>query len=167
MEKFGVDLKLLIAQLVNFVIFLYVFKKFVFKPFIQTIDAEKSKEQERERILKDLQEKEVRMKQEEEKWRLEMKKEQDNILTETKKLAEDLKTDILKQANQESAHMIERTAKQLEQERKDLYADVKSKTIEISMSIVTNALHDYLTEDTRKRLTEYIIKNMSDKANFE
>jgi F0F1-type ATP synthase membrane subunit b/b' len=37
MDKFGLDIKLLIAQVTNFAIFFFVFKKFMAKPFAQFV----------------------------------------------------------------------------------------------------------------------------------
>src|SRR3989344_4575625 len=51
MEGLGIDLKLLIAQIINFGLFFYVFKRFLAKPFVSFIDEEKQKEAERETSL--------------------------------------------------------------------------------------------------------------------
>jgi len=71
MESLGVDVKLLIAQIVNFLLFFLIFKKFIAKPFSQFLVTEKQKEQERERILLELKQKEDNFLKEKE---IEMKK---------------------------------------------------------------------------------------------
>ena len=44
MDKLGIDVKLLIAQLVNFGLFFFIFQKFIAKPFLGLIKSEEKKE---------------------------------------------------------------------------------------------------------------------------
>jgi len=50
MEKLGVDIKLLIAQITNFILFFIVFKKLVSKPFKNFLDDERKKEELKEKL---------------------------------------------------------------------------------------------------------------------
>ncbi len=50
MENLGVDIKLLIAQLVNFLLFLYIFKKFVSNSFETFLKEERKKEEIKSKI---------------------------------------------------------------------------------------------------------------------
>jgi len=43
MEGLGVDVKLLIAQVINFLLFFYIFKKYLAKPFQKYLDEETKK----------------------------------------------------------------------------------------------------------------------------
>src|SRR5438067_1705685 len=98
MEQLGIDFKLFIAQVTNFLIFFFIFKKFIVKPLNQTIEKEKKKEAEKEKILKDLETQHQRMVEEETKWRKELEKEKDKILAETKKVADQIKIETINQA---------------------------------------------------------------------
>ncbi len=51
MEKLGVDLKLLIAQAINFILFFFIVKKYIAKPFSQFLKSEKENEKEKELSL--------------------------------------------------------------------------------------------------------------------
>ena len=42
MENLGIDIKLLIAQMINFGLFFFIIKKFVTKPFLNFVEDEKS-----------------------------------------------------------------------------------------------------------------------------
>ena len=46
MENLGIDVKLLIAQVVNFALFLFIFHRFISKPFLRFLDSEKKKDEE-------------------------------------------------------------------------------------------------------------------------
>jgi F-type H+-transporting ATPase subunit b len=157
-----IDPKLLIAQVTNFLIFLFVFKKFIAKPFTNFVNTERKKEEERERILEELETKENRMQEEEKKWRLEMQEEKEKILADTKKVADQLKTDTLAQTKRETEEMIAKAEKQINSERQTMYNDIKKRTIDLSTYIVEKGLKDYLTEDIKKSLTKHIVQNLGD-----
>ena len=45
MENLGIDIKLLIAQLINFGIFFFIIAKFVAKPFTKFLNEERNKDE--------------------------------------------------------------------------------------------------------------------------
>ena len=47
MENLGIDLKLMIAQSINFLLFFFIVKKFIAKPFTNFLEEEKNKEKEK------------------------------------------------------------------------------------------------------------------------
>ena len=57
-EKLGIDVKLVIAQLVNFFILLYVLKRFAYKPVLKILE---DRERKIEKGLKDAQSAEKRL----------------------------------------------------------------------------------------------------------
>ena len=50
----GIDLKLMLAQTINFLLFLFLFGKFIVPNFFKFIQKEKKEEEERIKILEDL-----------------------------------------------------------------------------------------------------------------
>ena len=46
MENLGINVKLIIAQIINFALFFLIYKKFIAKPFVNFINGEKKKEEE-------------------------------------------------------------------------------------------------------------------------
>lgn len=160
MDKLGIDPKLLIAQVINFSLFFFVFKKYLAKPFADYVANEKKKESEKAKMMQDLEEKHTRMEEEEKKWHLEIQKEKEAVIESAKKIAENTKTDILAQAKKDAEELIAKAETQISHERKDLYDDVKKRTIDLSTYIVEKGLKDYLTEDAKKNVTQHIITNM-------
>ncbi|NTU72985.1 hypothetical protein HGB07_02295 [Candidatus Roizmanbacteria bacterium] len=160
MENLGVDYKLLIAQLINFGIFFFIFTKYAAHPLIKIMDKEKQQEKEKERIMKDLESKNEHMKEEERVWRVKLQKERDSIIAETKQAAEDIRKDMLEKATQEATEVIAKAHKQIAEEKDQLHKDVRERTVDLSMYIITNALGEYLTSDLQKQLTGHIINNL-------
>ncbi len=160
MEQFGLDIKLLIAQVTNFLIFLFIFKKFISKPFGNYIANEKKKENEKEKMMKELSERYEKMKEEEKKWQLGMQKEKEAILSETAKIAERLKNDTLAQTKKDSEEILAKAEKQISNERQTLYDDLKRKTVDLSTYMVERGLREYLTEDVQRNLTNHIVNKL-------
>jgi F-type H+-transporting ATPase subunit b len=164
MENLGINLNLFIAQVVNFVIFFFIFKKYIAGPFTAYMQKQKKKEEDMQRMHREIETKYERMQQEEKKLKLQMQKEREEVLEEAKKAAEQTKQEIITSAKKEADDLIVKGNKQISDERESLYKEVRTKTIDLSVNIVDKALKEYLTEDVKKNLTQYIIKNLGKDA---
>jgi len=109
-QKIGIDWKMILAQILNFLILVFLLKKFLYKPILKEINEEREKE----KLLKDF---EKRIKEEKEAWEKEkekekeaLKKEAEEILLEAKKLAEEFKRKNIISAQKEAERII-KTAK--------------------------------------------------------
>jgi F-type H+-transporting ATPase subunit b len=159
MENLGIDPKLLIAQIVNFAVFFIIFKQFVAKPFLHFIQEEKRKEKEKERMLKEVESTHLKMQEDETSFKRRMKEERMQTLEEAKKIASTMKEEIISEAKKEAEEIVVQTKKNLEMERQQLYKDIQTQTVNLSVFIIENALKDHLTDDMKKKLTEHIVKN--------
>lgn len=159
MENLGIDIKLLVAQIINFVLFFIIFKKFVAKPFVGFLNEEKNKEKQRDELLGKLKKDEEELSLKEKQIRNNIKKETDLILEQVKKDASVVKKDILDQAKKEAEDIKSRADKQLLEDRNKLYTEVKDKITELSFIIVEKALKDNLDEESKRKITDDIIKN--------
>ncbi len=166
MQSLGIDVKLLIAQVINFALFLIIFHRFISKPFLRFLDKEKKKEEEikkaHEKALKleeDLAKKEQLLQQT-------LKKEREKVIEKAKKDAELVKEQILEEARGQAKKILEKTQKQIEQEREIVYSQAKEKINELSFYLINTALRDILTDDLRKKITQQILKNSPKNINF-
>lgn len=167
MEQLGIDGKLLIAQLINFAIFYYIFKRFLAKPFRNLLSEEKSKDQEREKSLQKIKKLEEGALKKEQEVQEHAKRQGEAIIKDTKQSAEKLKEDIIAQAHQESQQVVEKAQKQINAQKEELYAQVKSKVTELSFLIINSALKHVLSNDLKKKVTEQILKNSTKKVTYE
>lgn len=163
MENLGIDGKLLLAQIVNFVLFFILIKKFVVKPFIAFLNQERKNEEEKNKLLEKLKKSEEVAIEAEKKAKEKMKKEFDVLFIQAKKEAQALSADLVKQGEADAQEIREKSKKLLEEERAGLYREVKDKIIKTSLMIVDTALKESLNESSRKQVTGYIIKNYQGK----
>lgn len=161
MENLGIDAKLLIAQLINFGLFFFIFKKFVAEPFLKFVNLEKIKDQERQKNLEEIGKKE-------EDLTLQLKKAKDQAKTELLKAIEEardqaqkVKKDLVDQAEKEAGEIMEKTKKQISEERQEMNKEVKERVADLSMFIVQKSLKEFFTEDMQKSITQHILKSLS------
>ena len=77
MENLGIDGKLLLAQMINFVLFFFLVKKFIVKPFTTFLNQERTNEEEKNKLLEKLKKSEEAGIEAEKKMKEKMKKEFD------------------------------------------------------------------------------------------
>ena len=166
MENLGIDGKLLLAQMINFVLFFFLVKKFIVKPFTTFLNQERTNEEEKNKLLEKLKKSEEAGIEAEKKMKEKMKKEFDVLFVEAKKEASIMRADLIKQAEVDALEIKDKNNKLLEEEKNLLYREVKDKIIKTSLMIVENTLKDALDEASRKKVTGAIIKNYQGKVNF-
>lgn len=159
MENLGIDIKLLIAQLINFGLFFYVFKRFVAKPFMNFIDQEKQNQEEQEKLFTKAKTMEEKLLEKEKQMKEALNKESEKLYVEARITAEKIKKEMLAEAQREADDIKTKTKKQLQEERDELTKLAKEKITEMSFFIINSALKDMLSADVRKKITEAIIKN--------
>lgn len=161
MENLGIDPKLLIAQVINFAVFFILFKKFLAKPFAKFLDGEKNKDLEKEKSIQKVKKMEEEALRKDQIAKEKIKKEQTAVLADAKKQGEKIKEDILAQAREEAEEIKKKAKKQTEIEKEELFAEVKDKVTKLSFIIINDALKDALPAETKKKITEQILKNSS------
>lgn len=165
MESLGIDIKLLLAQIINFVLFFFIFKKFIAKPFSKFLNLEVDKEKEKEKILIDLRKKEEDLINKEKKAQEKMKEEFDVAIKNAKKEALLVKDDIISTSKKEADSIILKGKKQVEDERLTMQKEVKKNVVDLSVFLVQKALNNFLTPDLQRKLTQHILKNFSKEIN--
>lgn len=163
MENLGIDGKLLLAQIINFVLFFILVKKFVVKPFTAFLNQERGRDEEKSKLLDKLKKSDEAAIEAEKKVKEKMKKEFEVLFVQAKKEAQSLKADLIKQAEADAQEIRDKSKKLLEEEKNALYREVKDKIVKTSLMVVEKAFLESLDESSRKQVTNFIIKNYQGK----
>lgn len=160
MGNLGLDYKLLIAQVVNFALFFIIFKKFIAKPFLNLIREEEENEKKNELLKSKLlkQDEEIELKRN--TFKEELNKKEDNLISTARERAKAVELKIIEEAEEEANRIKKDSLLELESERQDLYKQLRNKISTLSLIIVEKALKDVLNEETKKKITSAIIKNL-------
>ena len=167
MENLGIDIKLIIAQAINFGIFLFIFQKFISKPLMVFLKRQKEETEAREEYATEIEHRAKKLEEEDAKLQKERKKILDKAVAQGKLDAETVKLEIINAAKKESEAIIVQSKEQLEEERKELYKDVRKQIASVSMMVVEKALTEYLTEDAQRKVTQNIVKHIPSEAQLE
>jgi len=169
--KFGIDFKLLIAQIINFLVLVFILKKILYQPFLKKIKEEKER-------IKNLREKEIVLEREKRKM-LEKEKE---IIEKTKQktreiletiqmISEKERREILERAEKEVEEILKRARekgllelKEMKEKEKEIIKEKIRKILkEIFSFTFKKKLHEIYLEETFKELERLDYKTLREK----
>ncbi|PIY69328.1 hypothetical protein COY90_01235 [Candidatus Roizmanbacteria bacterium CG_4_10_14_0_8_um_filter_39_9] len=160
MENLGVDPKLLIAQIINFGLFFFIFSTFIAKPFLAFIQSEKKKDAERVRLNDLAANQEADLTKKEGEMKLRLKKEYDKALVEAKNEAVAVRTTLMKEATSEAEAYLAKAKKEMADEKRNMEREIKERIGALSVVLVERGLREYLTDDMQKGVTKRILTNL-------
>jgi F-type H+-transporting ATPase subunit b len=163
LKTFGFDVKLFIAQIINFLILVYLLNRFLYKPILEILkqrekkirtgleDAEKSRiileqaEKEKEEILKNA--------------RIESEK----IINETKLIAKEIRKSIIDSSKSESEKIILEAKNQAKLEMEKMEKKIKVLSLDLSQKILTNLIQSLFNEQEKNKILERAIDKLREK----
>lgn len=135
-DKLGIDLKLLIAQIVNFGILLLILTKLVYKPILNLLDKRKKMIEENVENTQKIEERLEKLEEEKERIMAEASVNAMAAVEKAKKEAEEEKQKILTNAKKEISSLAERYRAQLQEEKAQMVQEIKE---EIATLIVKSS----------------------------
>ncbi|MCX6807020.1 MAG: F0F1 ATP synthase subunit B [Candidatus Berkelbacteria bacterium] len=163
LSSFGINGKLLLAQVVNFFILLLVLYFFVYKPIISILDKRnktiKESQDEAERIKQESAELEIKKKEILAKAREEAMK----IIQEARKEGENAKGDAVKKA-QEGAQKIVSDAKvTIKAEQEAAFMELKKEVADMVIAVSSKVIAKNIDSDSESKLIDNVVKEMENK----
>jgi len=160
MEALGLDIKLLIAQIVNFVIFYFIFQKFIANPLLAYIKKQKEEEKKRHNLTGELENAKKSLDEEKASMVKTMNAKQKELINESKKYAEELKADLLAKAKKQADELVASGKELLEEERRKAKEELELYVKVAAKNALMKSLTETLDEDTRKKITKEIVNNI-------
>lgn len=160
MENLGIDIKLLVAQLINFGLFFFIYKKLIAGPFVAVMKGEKIKDAERRKIHEEAQKQKELLAIQEKSAKEEIHKKTEESLKAVRHAAELERASLIKKAQEESQEIIKRSSKQIEEERRLMEKQYKETLAKVSVMTVEHVLKDFLTEDMQKQINAKVLTNL-------
>lgn len=158
-KTFHIDYKILIAQVVNFTIVLFVLYKFAYGPLLKAMN-DRTKRIEKglkdaEEVGKKLQETEDREKE----VLTNAKREAQSIIESAEKTALKNKEDLLEEAKKKSEEIVDNTRKQLEEEKKRMLSEIKSEVADLVVAATGKVIDEKMDDKKDKEIIERSIKS--------
>ena len=152
----------LIAQIINFLILLFVLKKFAWKPLIQAIEERQAKiagtldGAEKDRVAAQ------QMKAEYQQQLLQAKSDAQAIIEKAMKIAEETKSEIITSAREEHARLLATAQDQLARERQQALEDIRSEVVNISLAAASKIIGQSVDEKLNAKLVDDFINKLGD-----
>ena len=155
---FHIDYKILIAQIVNFSIVLFVLYKFAYGPLVKVMNDRTEKI---EKGLKDAEEANRKLTQTEEREKEVLgkaRKEAQVIIELAEKTSLKNKEELLAEAKKKSDEIVENTQKQLEEEKKKMMSEIKSEIADLVVAATGKVIDEKMDGKKDKEIIEKAIK---------
>ncbi len=140
LNQFGFDIKLFVAQIINFLVIAYIFKRFLYKPILNTLH---SRTKLIKKGLKDAEDAASALENAQNKSDeilAKAGKEAERILAEAKNHAQESREKIMNDTKVEIEKMMQQTKEQIELERTQFRTEAKDMSLEISRQILQSAI---------------------------
>lgn len=160
LTKLGVDWRLLIGQIINFLIVLAILYKFVYHPLLNMLKRREDKIakslEDVKKIEKNLQNSEAQKKE----IMAQARQEAENVVKKAETAAEQLKIELTQKAKAEAEKISAETKKQLEDEKNKMLQEIKKQTADLVIAATEKMLGEKLTEKKDRELIEESIQSI-------
>lgn len=158
--KLGIEWKLLLAQIVNFVILLFLLKRFLYKPLINLMNnrrqkivegLEKAKKGEEEfQKIQELREKEL----------VKIQKEAEVIIQKAKDVGDKKQQEILKEAEEKTKKIIEIGKGMIGIEKEKMLKEVRQDIADLVVTATGKILEEKMDKGREKEMINEVIKKL-------
>ena len=153
-NAFGVDLFKLGAQIVNFLLILYLLNRFAFKPLLARMDERAA------RIGKGLEDADAAARDraaaqaDRESALAESRAEAQAMLARASKMAEDSRTEVVATAHAEAEKLIGRAREEIGAEKEKAMAELRAEVADLALAAAGKLVRSQMNDATQRRLVE-------------
>lgn len=161
----GFNVTSLIGQIINFLILFLVLRKFIFKPVMGLIDAQRKQDKQNEINSKKISDELENLQKQKDLELAKARKEADSIIEEAKAEAENIKKDTLADAGNEAKTIIENAKSEMESYKLKLEQNHQEKIVNLGVSLAKKLLGDFLDKNKQQLLVKKAISRIKE-VNF-
>jgi F-type H+-transporting ATPase subunit b len=160
LDKLGINWLLIVAQIVNFAILLFILHRFLYKPLLKLFHDRSSKIAEGLKNAEDLKKQAAESEAKHREYLEEARKEAHRIVEQATRLGDDEKKKIVQLANEEAQKIVDRTTREINDEKRNIMQDIKKEVGEMVVSLASTMIKKTIDEKTQKELLEDAIKEV-------
>ena len=157
LEDFGVEPILLLAQVVNFVILLYILKRFLYKPILKVLEERKKRIETSVKQSEEMQKRFDEITKKQTEILDKAKAESEQIIEGAKNEAKILADQIQLNATNAGNERIKRTQQTLEIEKQKMINEAKREIVDVVTSITEKVVQKNLTKGDKERLVRQVL----------
>ena len=160
LQLFGVDWKLMLAQIVNFAIVAFVLWRFAIKPLMANMDK---RSQEIEQGLKDAEKSTQKLAESDREIKKSLQESQAKameIIMQAKKDAEAEKHATVEKTKQEVKHLIDKAKEQIVNQQEEMIQDAKAELATTVVETVKLIMENKMSKDIDKKYIDSMLKKV-------
>lgn len=157
-KTFHVDWKLIVAQLVNFTIVLFVLYKFAYGPIMKMMDERTKKIEKGLKDAEDSHKKLAEIAEKEKEVLVEARKQAQEIISKAETAASKTKDEIIADSKQQAQKILDDTAKKIELEKNQMLTEVKMQVAELVVAATGKIIDEKMDGEKDKSLIEKVIQ---------
>ena len=160
LDGFGINLKLLLAQIVNFVVLLLILWKFAYKPILKMLDKRKETIEDSLKKAEDIEKEKVEIEIKKEEILKKAQEEAVKILQEVRADSVKLKAELEEKTKAEIDKMMKKAKTALEKDRETMLQEVKKEAVALSVLIASQIVKRNLSDAVDEEMIDSAIKEM-------
>lgn len=157
----GINLKIFLAQLLNFAIVLVVLWKWAYKPIVKLLEERQEKIERSVKQADDVEKRVRELESEQKEVIATAKSEAAKILDEARASAEDRKKELLAKAKEEVKGVVSQGKTQLEAQKVQMIAEAREEIAAIAVEAARKIFEDGVDEKKAAKLAESVVDKMS------
>lgn len=163
MDALGIDPKLLLGQIVNFLILLVLLRLFLYGPMVKMLEERRSKVNKSMKDAKDIEDKLALTDKKTQEIMNNSHKEASRIISETQKIATQEKKEIIETAKLQSEKIIKSAQEEANKAKDNIISDAKREISDIIVLALDKIVGKGLDESQKQKLTTEAVKELEDK----
>ncbi len=160
LSALGIDVKLLIAQIINFGVILFILIKLLYKPVLRTLENRKKQIAESIKKVEEIDRRVITIESECKAKLEETRKDIDALIEDAKENAGKLKREIVAAGEAEAAQIKTTAEVQIKSERSRLYDNAKNQAGKIAIQLMTKAFQYDQGADFYQKSIDMALKDM-------
>jgi F-type H+-transporting ATPase subunit b len=156
----GINLKIFIAQLINFTVVLLVLWKWAYKPIVKLLDERSEKIEKSVKQADEIDKRVSELAEEQKTIVAEAKGEANNILELARTEAEERKQQLLSKAKEDVQLVVNQGKNQLQAEKEQMIIDAREQIAMIAVEASRKILSSSIDEKEAQRLAEDVVNDM-------
>ncbi len=160
MKELGIDPKLLLAQLINFAILVFVLKKFLYKPIISMLDKRKKEIDDGLKLAEKMKTEEEKLEDKHRKVIEAARKEAKDIVDEAKKQAKTQTKEIIEKAHKDAGEVLAKAKEQIVMARKENEKELREEAVDMAVAMIKRVLPISVSVDEQRKLLARQIKDL-------
>lgn len=158
LNNLGINGSLLLAQIVNFIILLFILYKFAYGPVLKMLEDRTKKIEKGLKDAEDSQKKLAEISEKESAVLVEARKNAQEIIKKAEDMAVTQAQSIVLTAREQTEKMLAVAQKQIEQEKEKILTEVKLEVADLVVMATEKIIHEKLDKNKDQELINQIIK---------